>query len=53
MSGSDESKSLASVQSGVLWLPSNWMSAEYLRPVAHRKVHSGFEFLGAVMNSRD
>jgi len=48
-----ESESLVLVPSGVLWLPSNWMSVECPRPVARRKRCSGFEFSGAVMNFRD
>jgi len=52
-SGSGESRSLTSVQFGVLWFPSNRISTEWPRPVARRKWRSGFVFSGAVMNSRD
>jgi len=52
-SSSGESGSLTSVQSGVLWFPSNQISAEWPRPVARRKWRSGFVFSGAVMNSKD
>ena len=52
-SGLGQSGSLTSVQSVVLWFPSNRISAEWPRPVARRKWHSGFVFSGVVMNSRD